>query len=71
MTHDDVIHEMRVARAERRADLGPVAHPRQHIIDAHGVRVYPGQKMWDSVSGQIVEVHHAGIANHVVEETGG
>jgi hypothetical protein len=59
--HDVIIARLAASQAARRAALGPVAHPAQVFHDALGHRIYPGQKVLDRVTGQLVEVQYAGI----------
>ena len=61
LKHSVIVAELAAHQAAKRAALGPVPHPRQPLLDALGVRVRPGAKMLDSITGQVVEVVHGGI----------
>ena len=70
--HDLIAAHLAAHTAERRAVVGPVAHPHQLVHDALGHTVHPGQKVLDTVTGQLVEVQYAGIieaSHHQTHET--
>jgi hypothetical protein len=59
--HEIIAANLAAHRAELRARLGPVLDPYHRRLDTLGHNVYIGQKMLDLVTGQIVEVEHAGV----------
>lgn len=61
MTLEEIVSQAEVAKAEHEASLGPIDHPIGRVFDALGIELRPGVKVTDTVTGQEVEVIHAGI----------
>lgn len=60
---DMLISGLAVERAKRKASIGPVESPHQHILDSHGIPFFPGQVVFDSVTSSNAEVVHGGTTN--------
>lgn len=57
----DLILNAKIFRAQLAADLGAVDVPEAVLYQVLGLNIYQGQLMFDSVTGQIVEVQHGGV----------
>jgi len=55
--------DLELQRARRRAKVGKVPTPEQILSDLHNIPFAVGEKVYDTVTGQEVEVVGSGVRN--------
>jgi hypothetical protein len=70
MAKADIARRAELLTARMAAQLGAVDHPLAPIFDALGLKVRPGMKVVDTITGETVEVVSGGIEN-VSSDAGG
>ena len=68
MISDALRLAMQVEAAQEIAQTGAVDHPQSLLFDLYGTTVFPGQKVVDSVTGEVMEVVSAGVQTTVTGE---
>jgi len=60
---DQAGKDLELQRARRRAKVGKVPTPEQILSDLHNIPFTVGEKVYDTVTGQEVEVVGSGVRN--------
>ena len=61
MAIEDRAFDAEVLANQLAAHLGAVDVPQAPLLELLGINVFPGQTMYDTVTGEIVEVIDAGV----------
>lgn len=71
MSLNNLILDAQILSAQLNADLGAVDVPEAVVYGVLGLNVFPGQQMYDTVAGGIVEVVNAGVQSVSPDAAGG